>query len=342
MKQAFGFILTLFAFSLQAQSIETVLPSNVVDLSISIFDDRDYSVFGKGDCVNIYNLEVDGDSVYSMVGVYYISFVGLQMIPDYYFQHYRIFQTDRVTASHVINPTQIDSPKISNISHAKDSAIVNDTEIPLENSYSLQYKQFIDGETVGVEYHIERLAIQKKNQSNNLIGGLVKWTTSSSDLHYITQVYTANLWNLKGKHIWSDKIRYANIVPGITELRFMHNEKFLTFNMSGEERIVDNNWFLIPFSYLIEVETFEFLPANRDVAFSSDEKYYVTERDGLPSLVDAETHDVLLRYDPGMIMTACGFSPDDARLYIACEDLKVYEFSSHVPDTAVEDWAVFE
>jgi len=95
-------------------------------------------------------------------------------------------------------------------------------------------------------------------------------------------------------------------------------------------------------AHFFDIQTLTFLPANRDVEFTSDEKYYVTERDGLPSLVDAETHYVLLRYDPGSTMTACGFSPDDARLYIACEDLKVYEFSSHVPDTAVVDWAVFE
>jgi len=86
------------------------------------------------------------------------------------------------------------------------------------------------------------------------------------------------------------------------------------------------------------VENLEFLPANRDVAFTSDSRYYVTELDGLPSLVDANTRETIHRYDPGHTMTSCAFSEDEQKLYIACEDLQIYEFDSGLPQTAVSKW----
>ena len=41
--------------------------------------------------------------------------------------------------------------------------------------------------------------------------------------------------------------------------------------------------------------------AERDVAFTSDERWLVTERDGMPTLVDAETGANLQRYDIGAL-----------------------------------------
>lgn len=94
--------------------------------------------------------------------------------------------------------------------------------------------------------------------------------------------------------------------------------------------------------HLIDTENRRFLPANRDVAFSSDCRYYLTERRGKPSLIDANTHKTVARYETGSTMSSCSFSSDDQKVYIACEDLQIYEFDSHIPGTAVEDWELYE
>jgi hypothetical protein len=94
--------------------------------------------------------------------------------------------------------------------------------------------------------------------------------------------------------------------------------------------------------HLIDVENRRFLPANRDVAFSSDCRYYVTERRGKPSLIDANTHKTVARYETGSTMSSCCFSPEDRKVYIACEDLQIYEFDSHIPETAIVDWELYE
>ncbi|MFB3788991.1 MAG: hypothetical protein ACE15F_21740, partial [bacterium] len=82
--------------------------------------------------------------------------------------------------------------------------------------------------------------------------------------------------------------------------------------------------------------------AEQDVAFATDERWQVTERDGMPTLVDAETGANLQRYDIGEtnIMTAACFSPDDRQLYIAGIDRKIYVFDSHLPSHA-PGWEVY-
>ncbi len=346
MKQTTILTITLLTITLQVQSIETVLPLDAIDYSERILADV-YSQPPWADYFNIYNLEVNNDYVYSMVGRYYQGGAGAFNYPVFSFCHAMLYMNNikDKTVSYV--PSQYVSSRISNTDNTKNSAIFYKTELFLEDSY-IPYTISDNDIYTCYSYSINRLASYNTNSGRKLIGGLIEWTTSSTDGHNVYETYTVNFWKPDGKHIWSknikkvqtDKVTYG--LPAVTELRFTPNGQFLTFNLGGECKYIDDLPYMAPYSYLIDTETFTFLLANRDVEFTSDEKYYVTERDGLPSLVDAETHDVLLRYDPGSTMTACGFSPDDAKLYIACEDLKVYEFSSHVPDTAVKDWAIFE
>ena len=93
--------------------------------------------------------------------------------------------------------------------------------------------------------------------------------------------------------------------------------------------------------YLINTQTFEQYEAACDVAFTSDSRYFVTERNGLPTLVDANTNENLLQYDPGVRMTAATFSPDNQTLYIAGSDNIVYVFDSNLP-TRADNWMLMK
>jgi len=345
MKLTFLFINLLLVFTLQAQSIETVYPTNSVDFSDRITggEDIELNTLYLYDFIYIYNIAISNDSVDCMVGGSFVSGMGINSEASYMFFHCVIYQANRITNTITLNYSKSDTPRISNIENTNDSAIINDNVILLDNSSGGSPQDTYD---TCFDYEIKQLAAQDINSESNLIGGLIEWSTNTCDGHNGHYTYTADFWSPDGKHIWGINIERDKSfwgLPDVTKLCFIRNGKFFTFNLSVPGNgIIGERYISTSYSYLIDIETFTFLPANRDVAFTSDEKYYVTERDGMPSLVDMETHDVLLRYDPGSTMTACCFSPDDARLYIACEDLKVYEFPSHVPDTAVENWAVFE
>ena len=80
--------------------------------------------------------------------------------------------------------------------------------------------------------------------------------------------------------------------------------------------------------------------SDKDVAFTSDSRYYVTELDGFPALVESPTGIILRRYDTGKRMISAAFSPDNQKLYIGCEDNQIHVFDSHLPSHAA-GWEVY-
>ncbi len=93
---------------------------------------------------------------------------------------------------------------------------------------------------------------------------------------------------------------------------------------------------------MIETGTFQYRKVGRDVAFTSDGRFFVTERDGMPSLVETRLDYVWNRYDlEGGQMTAATFSPDDEKLYIATSDYRIFEFNSELPESGTEVWEVY-
>ncbi|MBN2328358.1 MAG: hypothetical protein JXR73_14530, partial [Candidatus Omnitrophica bacterium] len=84
-----------------------------------------------------------------------------------------------------------------------------------------------------------------------------------------------------------------------------------------------------------------FREVNRDVDFTKDEAYFITERDDMPTLVDVETDENILRYDMPVVMMAACFSPDDRTLYIAGEDNQLYVFDSGLQASAAENWPLY-
>ncbi|MBN2326459.1 MAG: hypothetical protein JXR73_04830, partial [Candidatus Omnitrophica bacterium] len=81
--------------------------------------------------------------------------------------------------------------------------------------------------------------------------------------------------------------------------------------------------------------------ADKDVAFTRDGEYFVTERNEVPSLVRSSTLQTVLTYEIDAPMLAAAFSPDDHRLYIADTTNKIYVFESGV-DSGCEKWEVMK
>lgn len=100
---------------------------------------------------------------------------------------------------------------------------------------------------------------------------------------------------------------------------------------------------------MINTETLTEWDVDADVAFTSDSSFFVTLRDGYPSLVSVNSNRVLQRYDIGdTYMLAATFSNDDQTLYIATvkhnptADGTVYVFPSQLPTSSAECWEVYE
>ncbi len=93
---------------------------------------------------------------------------------------------------------------------------------------------------------------------------------------------------------------------------------------------------------MIDTTTFRHWQVDKDVAFTSDSRFFLTERDGVPTLVDSRMNWDLQKYDiDGEEMTAATFSPDDTQLYIATKEERIYIFDSQLPYSKVDGWEVY-
>ncbi|MBN2328574.1 MAG: hypothetical protein JXR73_15635 [Candidatus Omnitrophica bacterium] len=238
------------------------------------------------------------------------------------------------------------NPFFGNLIHDASSVIIDGQTIILEDSYYYHEPFTLPGDpeddlhTFGKDVYLDK-AILSENKKWR--GGIVQWSEISSYYHKHEFAHPIIIWNAEdGATIFheipeeyfylTNRARVEGSVLYTFDLRFLRNDRYFFSRNAGPE---------IPEALMLDMETFEFIPVNRDIALTSDESYYVTERDGLPSLMDANTHEILMRYDPGSTMTACCFSPDDRTLYIACEDLQIYAFDSSLPTTSL-DWKLHE
>ncbi|RJP24455.1 MAG: hypothetical protein C4527_18810 [Candidatus Omnitrophota bacterium] len=130
-------------------------------------------------------------------------------------------------------------------------------------------------------------------------------------------------------------------IPSI-ELKFSPDSKY--FVVRGLTRPPSSGRkFSYPVAEMINMETYTFLNVDNDVAFTSDGRFFVTERNGVPSLVDAVWDYTYQRYDIGEdVMTAATFSPDDERLYIATDRNRIFVFESRLPAAGLEEWDIFD
>ncbi len=80
----------------------------------------------------------------------------------------------------------------------------------------------------------------------------------------------------------------------------------------------------------------------KDVAFTSDERFLVTERNDVPTLVETDVNREIQTYDINEeTMTAATFSPDEEKLYIATRQRNIYVFNSNLPQAEAANWEVY-
>jgi len=127
----------------------------------------------------------------------------------------------------------------------------------------------------------------------------------------------------------------------VFEIQFTSSENYIYGRGMGyheeKEFVGDGEFRTILSAVMIDMENGETVEAHSDVAFTSDERYFVTERDEKPTLVHTETNQNILQYNMPVRMVGATFSPDDQTLYLTGKDNSLYVFNSNLP-TNVSDW----
>lgn len=92
---------------------------------------------------------------------------------------------------------------------------------------------------------------------------------------------------------------------------------------------------------LIDLKNMRSLEADNDVAFSPDGTQFVTVRNGIPTLVDAETDQNLAHFSISSPMDSATFSNNGEHLYIATEDNVIERFTTPFSTVGVSHWELY-
>ncbi|HQH72849.1 MAG TPA: hypothetical protein PK360_12290 [bacterium] len=348
-------MISLLLLNLWACSLFTgdgIIPGSILDIPIEKPAVRDPEAFSMG----IYDLNAYEKKLEIHVwdcGVFEIS-----SDPNPHIYQYSI--TNRNIRIYNVESKQVESEtgwqnySFPSLIHNASSVFIDDQWIELQDAYSQEavFKHPYNPEYL---FHVNTfLNFAFRSDSGNYIGGAIT-------LHLYQGTYEPNwvgvlseyaLWTQEGQKrdsivlysdIENEHIDELPIYPFIAHGSFSRNGRFLYFKSLLESQ-GQQKYDAVIYSgtMLFLIESHELWSSNRDVAFTSDERRLVTERDGIPTLVDAETGADLQRYDIGEtnIMTAACFSPDDRQLYIAGIDRKIYVFNSHLPSDT-PGWEVY-
>ncbi|RJP30994.1 MAG: hypothetical protein C4527_08640 [Candidatus Omnitrophota bacterium] len=176
------------------------------------------------------------------------------------------------------------------------------------------------------------------------------------DFKYITYIkrkmhnfYTITIWNATTEELifqfdpqLERKSTMADLGNRSFEVQFSPRGRFFYARGLNAPHAIDS--FIPPLlTDMVNVETLEIWDVSKDVAFSSDERFFVTERNGKPTLVDAYRNEELQTYDIGEEeMTAATFAPDDERLYVATSANNIHVFASRLPAAGIDEWELYD
>ncbi len=223
--------------------------------------------------------------------------------------------------------------------HDASSVEINGQRIFLENAYRTNY------EVVDDVHEKEQLVEACLSPEKQCIIGITM-ETGSAQQHYSSFSLNIHLWNSEtGAEIV--EMRHQ-IGADYYEIYFSPKGEYLLCRYPFPPRyypydiirLDEEIWVRGPKTLLIDLSYPRKLISNRDVAFTSDDEYFVTERDGVPTLVHARTDTNILRYAMESPMISAAFSPDNQRLYIAGANSKIYVFDSHLP-SRTPGWEVY-
>ncbi len=255
--------------------------------------------------------------------------------------HYRV-ATWNMETEEVIDFSEGDRDKFfeeNSIEHNGNSVVIDERQLVLEDS---QTTYFYNTDEY-LEYHLDKAYLSPNEQR---IGGLVLYSIASpEDLE--NEWFIMALWDsITGKTLYREIPSSPGYVPSdgprlsihplSLELNFSPDGRFYFFRQG----FFENPWGILPSLKLLDTKTLTLWEADRDVAFSSDMRYLVTEREGLPSLVDIESNTIIHQYQVESPMSACCFSQDDSQVYIATALNKLYIFESGLQSSA-PCWEVY-
>ncbi|MFB3789366.1 MAG: hypothetical protein ACE15F_23650 [bacterium] len=223
--------------------------------------------------------------------------------------------------------------------HDASSVEINGQKIFLENAYWTNYEEINDVD------ENEQLVEACLSPEKQYIIGITKYTGSAQQ-HFSSFSLKMHFWNSK---TGAEMVEMRHqIGADYYEIYFSPKGKYLLcrypfppFYPNDIIYLDEEIWVRGPKTLLIDLSHLRKLISNRDVAFTSDDEYFVTERDGVPTLVHARTDTNILRYAMESPMISAAFSPDNQRLYIAGANSKIYVFDSHLPSRAA-GWELFQ
>jgi len=218
--------------------------------------------------------------------------------------------------------------------HDASSVILDGETMLLENSYFHNQEDMGGADPLITEKTIFSVSL---SPNRLFIGGVCRILYHGYHVSGLDNYL--QLWSSRdGKELFSQFLG-----RGYSEFYFSPQGSFLAGRYcddidNGKEQIP--RWIRGPRSILVNTTTHEKIASSKDVAFTSDDEYFVTERDGVPTLVHARTDTNILRYAMESPMISAAFSPDNQRLYIAGANSKIYVFDSHLPSHAA-GWEVY-
>jgi hypothetical protein len=255
-----------------------------------------------------------------------------------------------------------DPVQTSNVVYDASSVIINEEKLILENAGQFFMK---DNET----YSWERkygLSSACFGEECHLIGGAV-YFEEGEFMYFGFGSYQPMIWDkTTGKNLFSsDFVRQARVCNFSIDCRFSpRNNFFVVRGIRSSAQPLSNSqgrmhegdrfpysaeWNLFPDVSIIAFNNQFDNPAAwtqiekfyKDAAFTADDRYLITEWQGVPTLFNTNRlSEPVCQYKTPSFMTACTLSPDEQKVYIACEDHKVYVFETNIPSTAT-GWELY-
>ncbi len=228
--------------------------------------------------------------------------------------------------------------QINGLIHDASSVTVNGKIIFVENAYRESIDEAIDFSEK------EQLIEAYLSPNKEYIVGISVYT-STVYFHYFSYQQILHLWRIDT----GDEIKEMrhHIGADYNEIYFSPKGEYILCRYPFPPyypydmiHLDEKKWVRGPKTLLIDLSHPRKLTSNRDVAFTSDDEYFVTERDGVPTLVHARSDTNILRYTMESPMISAAFSPDNQRLYIAGANSQIYVFDSHLPSNSA-GWEVY-
>lgn len=318
----------LFLSTLNVDTINQVKPIDILEPTVPNI--------GDGGIPPIFHLRCQSE-------ILYINFINFTLYADAWFVGLEIYNPVSVLIQYNLSQNTFSDAQKSNdewypnhwLVHDASSTVIGNATIVLENAYF----DIIKKDYYVYDYAYENQKLRKVALCPNpdYIGGMTDYAFSAE--HILVIHNDIHLWQSQdGKELIT---HFLGRGEGSADFYFSPLGTYLVGRYCDEHNINDsvreNETWVFPASILIRTDNREIIESQKDVAFTQDEQFFVTERDGIPTLVHTATDTDMLHYSIPSPMVSAAFSPNGKRIYIAAANSKIYVFDSRL-DSLVADW----